>query len=723
MDDIQLLKGQWPNRVISMQKNWLGKSTGTTLRFKLLQASATDTIAEVDVYTTRVETLYGVQYVALSLQHPLVVQAATKSPALSDFLSKAAHLEPDSKEGFLIEDLRAQNPLVSILRSSGDFERSLPVFAAPYIVDHYGTGAAMGVPAHDERDFAFWKYNFGEKPVRQVIKAGNDNEIPPLGIDVKRKAFASKGILTETCGQFSGLSSDEASQHIISALQEAGQHAQSTSNWRIRDWLISRQRYWGTPIPIVHCENCGSVPVPDNELPVLLPNLKPGELTGRGGGSVEYLRTWAETQCPQCSRSARRETDTMDTFMDSSWYYFRFADVACDRHPFSRESANSYLPVDIYIGGVEHAILHLLYARFMSKFLCQAGHWPRGQAPTVKGEPFKQLICQGMVHGLTYSDPDSGKVLTSAEIAITSSGGIIKATGKKARRTSEKMSKSKHNGVDPGECISAFGADATRAHVLFQAPVTEVLEWDSESIVGIQRWLHKVWNLVIEAKRVPHGSKLLAKKLPASHMSDAESTLWLETQSKIKSITSSYLSVNSLNTAVSDLMKLSNSLSATANHETLRCCPTYYQSVDILIRLMAPIVPAFAEECWDALQDVSGESHTINQEANDDSSRSSVFDQEFPKDDVPSALRYVDLKQTCAVQIDGRIRFVSKIDRLPEELLRRDALAEKELRVWLIEQLLLTKDAKKYLGQDGERVRRARKVIVVKNGRTVNFVL
>ena len=704
-----------------MQNNWLGKSIGTTLRFNLVQAGTAGSIAKVDVFTTRVDTLYGVQYIALSLQHPLVIKAAESSPALSDFLKKAIQLEPDSKEGFLIEGLMAWNPLALVLQQSGDFEKSIPIFTAPYVVNDYGTGATMGVPAHDERDFAFWTHNCVARPVRQVIKA-TKNESMLQGATTMKKPFISKGILTENCGIFGGLGSDEASKRITSALQEAGQYIRSTSNWRIRDWLISRQRYWGTPIPIVHCKKCGPVPVSKDKLPVLLPKLKPDDFTSRSGGSLESLQSWAKTICPQCGGFARRETDTMDTFMDSSWYYFRFANVACDRLPFSRESADSFLPVDVYVGGIEHAILHLLYARFMSKFLCKAGFWPNGEAQAIRGEPFKQLICQGMVHGRTYSDPESGKVLTGEQVSITPSGGIVIATGKKAKMTSEKMSKSKHNGVDPGDCISSFGADATRAHVIFQAPVTEVLEWDSESIVGIQRWLYKVWNLVNKAKHVPDDNRFLVKRLSASYLSDAESKLWLETQRKVGSITSSYLSVNSMNTVVSDLMKLSNNILATSDHGLLNQSPTYYQSVDILLRLMAPIVPAFAEECWATLHSVPSQESSLAYKANNDHSHDSIFDQKFPVADISDALQHVD-KQTSAIQINGRTKFISRIDILPKELLMHDTFAEKELRVWLTGQLLPTIDSKRYLGENGEKIRDAKRVIVVKGGRTINFVL
>ena len=700
-----------------MQKNWLGKSTGSTLQYKIFQSSARETMANVDIYTTRVDTLYGVQYVALSLQHPLVVRVARNSPPLLDFLSKAAHLNINSKEGFLIESLKAQNPLASLSKPSGDFEEILPVFAAPYVIDHYGTGAVMGVPAHDERDFAFWENNCDKKPIRQVVGPAKGHEASFRNTTLSGKPFCQKGTLSEVCGRFSGLHSEKAQEQITIALKEAGQHVLLTSNWRIRDWLISRQRRWGTPIPIIHCKCCGSVPVPESDLPVLLPESYPGR------GSLEDLHPWAETHCPQCNRPARRETDTMDTFMDSSWYYFRFPDTANEEYPFSKGSADDYLPIDVYIGGVEHAILHLLYARFISKFLTEAGLWPNGIATNIKGEPFKRLICQGMVHGRTYSDPDSGKILTSKEIITTSSGSVVIATGKGAKMTSEKMSKSKHNGIDPSDCISAYGADATRAHVIFQSPVTEVLEWDSESIIGIQRWLQKVWNLIVQARIISKEHNTSAKETPSSTMSNAESTLWLETQRTIESITSSYMSMTSLNTIVSDLMKLSNTLSASSSHQTLQYSPMYFQSLHILIKMMAPITPAFAEECWNELIGLSGNDSTLEHLVNQSPLPSSIFNQRFPKADVRGALQHVERKQICAVQINGKLKFASEIDVPPDELVKGDVSANENLRIWLVNQLLNTKDGKKFLGPNGEKASCARRIIIVKNGRTVNFVI
>ena len=715
-----------------MQKNWLGKSSGKTLRFNVTSSETTPSYAAVDTFTTRIDTLFGVQYLALSLKHPLVTEAAKSSSELRKFLDRAHTLSPDSKEGFELENLRARNPLASLSDAGGDYERSIPIFAAPYVLGEYGTGATMGVPAHDVRDYEFWKYNCGEKPVRQVVEQVRAVKQLHSHSKLNGTTFTQKGNLTNNCGRFAGMHSDEAAVQISKALQDADEPVANTHNWRIRDWLISRQRYWGTPIPIIHCKSCGSVPVPDEDLPVVLPKVNFGELQGRTGNPLAHLDAWVKVICPQCDGPATRETDTMDTFMDSSWYFFRFPDVGNDKAPFSQESANAHMPVDAYVGGVEHAILHLLYARFISKFLSRSGLWPKGLDPDVRGEPFRHLICQGMVHGRTYSDPDSGRFLLPSEIKpISSQEAIVKATGKKAIVTFEKMSKSKHNGVDPGECIASYGADAARAHMLFQAPETEVLEWDENSIVGIHRWFHKVWQVVMVASS---SSSALEK-------SGSDSELWQETQQTIKSITKSLSSASSLNTVVSDLMKLSNTLAAFVSEtkstdlaETRRAddpgvmrSSIFYQSVSSLIKLMAPVAPAFAEECWETLHAGHGVGDgALPRQATSSNLRAtpaSVFDELFPTVYEEASRRKVPEKVNSAIQINGRLKFVAKIKTVPEELLEEKGATDAQLREWLREQLVCTVEGKKYLGADGERVKLARRVIVVKGGRVLNFVM
>ncbi|KAH6642748.1 hypothetical protein C7974DRAFT_107918 [Boeremia exigua] len=471
--------GRWPEKVLAMQRNWIGRSEGTNLWFDIDGAQ----FDPVEVYTTRADTLLGVQYLALSLTHPIVTRLAAEDEALRDFISRAKDL-PNSKEGYRLPVV-ARNPLAEAL----NIDSSTPVFAAPYVLDDYGSGAVMGVPGHDTRDHSFWKTNAGDEPIKVVItaKQGSPASVNP------EQAMTARGFVAADVPEFANMDSTTAVTKMVEKLQSSGKRAEQTTNWRLRDWLISRQRYWGTPIPIVHCHSCGPVPVPDTDLPVKLPNLPDSFFQGRSGNPLAEDENWKKTSCPKCGSPAERETDTMDTFMDSSWYFFRFLDPK-GASVVEPEKANHGMQVDLYVGGVEHAILHLLYARFISKFLATTPLWPSGQA--VHGEPFRQLITQGMVHGQTFTDPATGRFLKPDEVDTTDpQHPVIKASGAVPNVSFEKMSKSKYNGVDPGATIAKYGADVTRAHMLFQAPITDVLEWDETKITGVQRWLHRVIRL------------------------------------------------------------------------------------------------------------------------------------------------------------------------------------------------------------------------------------
>ncbi|KAI9825629.1 MAG: Leucyl-tRNA synthetase, mitochondrial [Thelocarpon impressellum] len=467
--------GMWPERVLSMQRNWLGKSTGARVKFPI--DCTTDRILDtvVQIFTTRPDTLFGVQYLALSATHPLVDKLAKTSPSLQAFLDTLPSLPPDSKAGYLLQGLHATNPLAFLSPTSLTAE-PLPVYVAPYVLGDYGEGAVMGVPGHDARDNAFWKEHRGGDQVHSVVRPSDE-------LDHGDRIHPQPTVLSPSCGPFAGESSSEATKNIVQLLQE-GDYAEHAESWRLRDWLVSRQRYWGAPIPMIHCGDCGAVPVPTDQLPVELPELSGDRLRNRVGNPLESVEEWVNVDCPSCGGSARRDTDTMDTFVDSSWYFMRFADPHSKMAPFSAEAANTTLPVDVYVGGVEHAILHLLYARFISKFLSMTSLWSSGGASS--GEPFTRLITQGMVHGRTYSDPSTGRFLHPDAVDATTdpSKPILRTTGKPVIISWEKMSKSKHNGVDPAACIERWGADATRAHMLFLAPVSEVLLWEEGPIVA-----------------------------------------------------------------------------------------------------------------------------------------------------------------------------------------------------------------------------------------------
>ena len=669
--DVLAKHDAWPERVLAMQKNWLGKSTGATIKFPIM-AFDHDMHAAIEVFTSRPDTLFGVQYLALASTHPVVAKLAAKDPELQAFLDTLPGLPPDSKVGYMLPHIRAVNPLAYHDETPEATKRSIPIYVASYVIGDYGEGAVMGVPGHDVRDHAFWKTYHYDEPVRFVLAASEDESTTAMAND----PFIDHGILTEQSGLYKGKSSKEAGQMLVSMLETAGL-AQPVEKWRLRDWLISRQRYWGTPIPIVYCDSCGAVPVPDEQLPVLLPEVDAHWAGKKTGNPLETLDDWVNTPCPKCAGPAKRDTDTMDTFVDSSWYFMRFPDAQNQLAPFSADKAKSVLPVDLYIGGIEHAILHLLYARFIYKFLMTSSLVPRNADASDKThEPFRRLIAQGMVHGRTFSDPSTGRFLKPDEVDLSNpSTPKVAATGEPATVSSEKMSKSKHNGVDPTAVIAQHGADATRAHMLFQAPVSEILDWDPDKIVGVTRWLGRVHDLVQKlgpATTTPPASpptttttpkayfETTAPNLPSMNTQalsqwDADVSVWRDVQKTIASVTASYEKVYALNTVVSDLMILANTIQ---NHSGALSEMIHREAVAALLCMMAPVAPAFCEECWGVL-------------GLQDTDKGSMFRGEggarFPVVDGTLEMEVLRPRtQTCAVQVDGRMRVAVEIPRVPE---------------------------------------------------------
>ncbi|KAK0727349.1 hypothetical protein B0T26DRAFT_638923 [Lasiosphaeria miniovina] len=717
--DLEVLEkeGDWPERVLAMQKNWLGKSAGAQIKFPVL-AFGKYAHARIEIFTSRPDTLFGVQYLALASTHPIATALAEIDSELQAFLDTLPGLPPDSKVGYLLPNLRAVNPLAYHDETPEATKKSLPVYVAPYVVGDYGEGAVMGVPGHDVHDHAFWKTHRYDEPVRIVLAASEDESTTAL----PNESFVDRGILTEQSGIYKGKPSKEAGEMLVSLLEPAGL-AKSAEKWRLRDWLISRQRYWGTPIPIIHCGSCGSVPVPHEDLPVLLPEVDDHWAAGKSGNPLESLKEWAETECPKCGGQAKRDTDTMDTFVDSSWYYMRFIDPQNEDAPFSASKAKALLPVDIYIGGVEHAILHLLYARFIYKFLMTSPLVSDGsEASSDTYEPFKRLVTQGMVNGKTYSDPSSGRFLKLDEVDLSiASNPKVVATGESAVVSFEKMSKSKYNGVDPTEFISQYGADATRAHMLFQAPVSEVLDWDGEKIVGITRWFGRIYDLVTRLGAVtpPKAGRMTtkayfesaAKKLDSTPEKmaqwDADSAIWRDVQKIITSVSASYEKVYTLNTVVSDLMILTNTIMASDGANAY----VKQEAVSALLRMVAPVAPAFAEECWSVLKPTS----------------SSIFgggtaSTSFPALDGTLHL-FQPRKQVCAVQVNGKLRCAVEIPKPP-------GLQGDELRDWLLAEIMKTDESKAKLMPTiaasgsgvSDVVASAKKIIVIKGGKLVNFV-
>jgi leucyl-tRNA synthetase len=712
LKDLDALAGGWPDRVLSMQRHWLGKSQGAKIKFPVTTGN---NHLDVEVFTTRPDTLYGVEYLALSLDHPLVAAASRTDLKLKSFLDEAASLPPDSKAGYRLVNVYASHPLRVIDKESAHLSRKLPVFAAPYVLSGYGEGAVMGVPGHDTRDLAFFKENVKPEFISMVIQPESNaqDEASSLVHAEDAKAFTQEGFLTARCWKYQGLSSKEAAHQIVSDLQQIGR-GEMAESWRLRDWLISRQRHWGTPIPIVHCQNCGAVPVPMDQLPVTLPKIKGDWLKGKKGNPLESAEEWLHTECPSCGGPAQRDTDTMDTFVDSSWYYLRYLDPRNADLPFSPSTVR---PVDIYVGGVEHAILHLLYARFIYKFLAQSDLFPEiahSGALTTPAEPFRTLLSQGMVHGKTYSEPSTGRFLLPSEVDLTNpTKPLIKGTQVTPAVSFEKMSKSKHNGVDPTTCVSKYGLDATRAHVLFSAPAGEVLEWDETKIVGMERWFARLWKMVQDAREGLSDINLSSSDLRSSHaivlpplpqLSDSDADAVLSTHRTIVSVTQCIESnPYGLNTVISDLTKLTNALASSP--------PTtpavLYVCVSSLLRLLAPVAPALTSECWEVLHSAVCPDMSSN-------IATAPWPTPLLRDAEVDALSARG-GQTVTVQINGKVRFSVTIPRL------LSPTTKEEEQDWIISRVLETDEGKVWLREKNDWEKR-RRVVVVKGGKLVNVV-
>lgn len=723
----------WPERVLAQQRHWIGRSHGALVKFPIIAHGHVHN--SIDVFTTRPDTLFGVQYLALAAKHPLVVDLAARDPDLRAFLDVRPGLPPDSKVGYQLPNVRAINPLAYDDESPDATKVSLPVYVAPYVLGDYGEGAVMGVPGHDTRDHAFWRKHRSDEPVRVVLAPADDGATTSVTIpteDGTDEPFLDHGVMTKHGGPYEGKPSPEVGRRLVKILEDAGL-ARLEVKWRLRDWLVSRQRYWGAPIPMVHCANCGEVPVPDDQLPVELPRVDGHWAERKAGNPLETAEDWIHTKCPSCGGPAKRDTDTMDTFVDSSWYYMRYADPGNRDAPFSAEKAAQLLPVDLYIGGVEHAILHLLYARFIYKFLMSStllrGSGPSslaaaaaeedgeeyGASPVVH-EPFKRLITQGMVHGKTLSDPATGRFLKPDEVDMSDPGRPkVAVTGEPAAVSFEKMSKSKHNGVDPTEFISKYGADATRAHMLFQAPVGDVLNWDEDKISGVTRWLSRLHEAVIHAAGAVESGSSSVDVSPKTYLEsqssthpearrDADVAIWRQVQETIPSVTASYEKVYSLNTVVSDLMSLTNTILA---HRDAASGLITAAALSSLLRMLAPIAPAFAEECW----------ATLRHHASSPASTGSIFDAgvRFPETDG-SLGSLQPSRQNCAVQVNGKLVVVAQIPQPPAQL----QASREELEDWVVRQVLASAEVKEKLAG---RPMDSAKAYVVRGGKLVNFAL
>ncbi|KAJ2702692.1 Leucyl-tRNA synthetase, mitochondrial [Coemansia sp. IMI 203386] len=638
---------QWPTHVKTMQSNWIGRSEGVELKFALEND-------DITVFTTRADTVFGASYVAVAYDHPLIGEDRLPKDRVDEVMHAARKMKADSSAGAdltygAFTGLYAAHPL--------DPARHVPVWVASYVVPGYGTGAVMGVPAHDTRDRDFCASNGIPAAEAVVADAADDSN---AGFRTEPGTLLN----AQVNGRFGGMTSADAIQAIAKEAETTGR-GRTVVKYRLRDWLLSRQRYWGAPVPVIHCPSCGVVPVPESELPVKLPeNIM---LSGRGGSPLANAEDWVNCECPKCTGSARRDTDTLDTFVDSSWYFLRYLDAQNTQKPFDAALATAAMPVDVYVGGVEHAILHLLYARFISKFLWKTGAYGSKQLADSEtrngnsaileavrkrekgapgGEPFKRLLNQGMVHGLTYKDPKTGRFLRPEEVDLTGILPTVRATGERPATSYEKMSKSKYNGVDPTMAVASYGADATRLHMLYLAPPQDVLEWDTQSIVGMQRWINRLGRLVDAACDVPQaGTFDDALSMRAQWSREARET-YRQTNVAIQRVTEALDSSFAFNTAIASLIELCNYLLTVAD----RSHPTYAHALLALIRMVSPMAPSVGEELWETAANSKHLSRCLASPV----SAKTVFSANWPALDK-TALK--PAATTVVVQINGKVRY------------------------------------------------------------------
>ena len=558
LNDLDKLEGHWPQQVITMQRNWIGRSEGMEIHFPYTLNGEEKTL---DVFTTRPDTLMGVTYVSVAAEHPLAKHAAATNPALQSFIEackKGSVAEADLAKA---EKMGMDTGLTVIHPLTGE---QVPVWVANYVLMSYGSGAVMAVPAHDERDFEF--ANKYQLPIKQVIDLDeNHKQGQQFDATTWQDWYGDKqnGVAINS-GELDGLNFKQAFDKILTQLEPKGL-GKKTINYRLRDWGVSRQRYWGCPIPVINCTDCGTVPVPESQLPVVLPlDVVPD---GRGN-PLNNLASFTDVNCPCCGKPAKRETDTFDTFVESSWYYARFASPNYTDGMINKVAADKWLPVDQYVGGVEHAVLHLLYARFFHKLMRDEG--------LVQGdEPFANLLTQGMVLAGTYlrENADGSKSYyfpEEVDIRYNDKGQPIEATLKADGQPVkigkiEKMSKSKNNGVDPQATIDQYGADTVRLYTMFTAPVDQTLEWIDDGLKGPYNFLKKVWRYTIEHAETLAQQSLTAATLSVSDaqsLSKAAKNLRRKTHDTIGKLDDAFGKNLALNTPVSFLMELSNELTA-----------------------------------------------------------------------------------------------------------------------------------------------------------------
>jgi len=621
----------WPERVLTMQRNWIGKSIGAEIHFPLENSDE-----EIQVFTTRQDTVFGATFMSLAPEHPLALRLSKGTPqerAVGEFIDRMRRqdkikrtAETTEKEGVFTGGY-CLNPMT---------KARMPIFVANFVLMEYGTGAVMAVPTHDQRDFEFAK-KFG-LPLIVVVQP----EDRKLDSNTMTEAYEGEGFLVNS-GQFNGVYSVKAREMIAQYLDEGGLGGKRIS-YRLRDWGISRQRYWGAPIPIVYCDRCGTVPVPEKDLPVVLPSHV--EITGMGKSPLSGLKEFVETQCPHCGGPGRRETDTMDTFVESSWYFDRFACPDYDQGPLDKKRVDYWMSVDQYIGGIEHAILHLLYSRFFTRVL-------RGLGEVGVDEPFTNLLTQGMVCKEVYECPKDGYLYPEEVEERDGSVRCRKCSGPVSVGRLEKMSKSKKNVVDPEHLIEQYGADTARMFCLFASPPEKDLDWSDQGVEGSARFLNRVWRLIYEQ----HRDLQDLKPFPfGTVLGGDQKSLRQKAHKAIKKVTEDIERFH-FNTAISAVMELVNEIYVSevkdgkdeTSHRVMR------ESIETVIVLLSPFVPHFAEELWEAL-----------------GNRESIVKTPWPGYD-PEAVQEDEV--LIVIQVNGRLRDRMKIPA---------SYGEEEIKTWAL---------------------------------------
>ncbi|NDF11350.1 MAG: leucine--tRNA ligase [Proteobacteria bacterium] len=633
---LEQLKGKWPERVVTMQEKWIGKSIGADIFFDVEGQKE-----KLEVYTTRPDTLYGAAFVAISPYHPLSTQLAAKNPAVGAFIEECGRLgvsteaiEKAEKKGF-DTGMKAVHPF-----KQGSV---LPIYIANFVLMEYGSGAIFGCPAHDQRDL-----DFARKYQLPVVPVILPKDADPATNTIGEEAYSGDGTLYNS-DFLNGLPVAEAKSRAIDKLKSLGV-GQSSTNYRLRDWGISRQRYWGCPIPVIYCETCGVVPVPEQQLPVTLPDDVEFD---KPGNPLDRHPTWKYVPCPKCSKQATRETDTFDTFWESSWYFLRYVSPTEQSRPFDPEQIKRWLPVNQYIGGVEHAVLHLLYSRFFTRALTKCGYI------NVK-EPFERLLTQGMVCHETYKDA-SGKWLYPTDVVKKGGEFVHAKTGEKVTvgRT-EKMSKSKLNVVDPAGIIAKYGADTARLFMLSDSPPERDLEWTDAGVEGSRRYIDRLWKLTHNNAETLRNADKLTKTLNNDALVPELLKLRKKTHQTIAAV-SEALEKFHFNAAVAKIRELTNALEDIKQADEASKA-VFAEGVIVAIKLLHPMLPHLTEELWKFL----GHADCLAQES---------F---WP---TPEKALLVNDTVKIAIQVNGKLRSAIEINAgLDEESLKKIALGEESVQ-------------------------------------------